>query len=93
MSDERLLARGRLVGLMEQNYAILVEIRTLAEDIRRKVPAPEEDSTDITAIKGKEAQVLLTRLIKLQEDFNRNQGRIDTINEEYGFTNEHPNGF
>ncbi len=85
MSNERLIARGRLQELKQSNYALLIEIRTLTDDIRRKIPTPEENSTDISIIKSKEAQVLVTRLIIIQEEFMLTQNRIEAIIEEFDF--------
>ena len=85
MSNERLIARGRLEELKKDNYALHVEIRTLADDIRRKIPTPQENSTDISIVKGREAQILLARLVKIQKEFIQTQNLIEAIIEEYDF--------
>ncbi len=69
MSNEKLIARGMLEELKEKRFALITEIRTLADDIRRMVPTPPADSKDISLIKSKEAMVLLKRLILLQDKY------------------------
>lgn len=85
MSNERLIARGRLEEFKRNNYALHVEICTLADDIRRKVPTPQEYSTDISLTNSREAKILLERLIKIQEEFVETQNLIEKIIEEYNF--------
>lgn len=85
MGNERLIARGRLEELKENRFSLLVEIRTLTEDIRRKIPTPVLDCNDISIIKTKEAKVLLQRLSVLQDELTSVIDMIVRIIEEYGF--------
>ena len=85
MSNERLIARGRLEELKSSNYALLVEIRTLADDIKRKIPTPETNCTDTSNIKSKDAKILIERLIIIQDEFTQAHNLIAKINKEYNF--------
>lgn len=85
MENEKLIARGRLEELKEKRFSLLVEIRTLTEDIRRKIPTPSLDCNNISIIKTKEAKVLLQRIDVLQDELKSVIDMIGKIIKEYGF--------
>ncbi|MEW5804318.1 MAG: hypothetical protein AB1847_19665 [bacterium] len=85
MDQERLLARGEFEELKDQHNASLLEIRSLIQELHRKMPVPDPDFRNISSLDTRAAQVLLDRIKELQTRINDLDSKIGKLAQKWNF--------
>lgn len=88
MDQERLLARGEFEELKDELSSIYTQIRTLSQDIHRKLPIPDIPKSiisDISKFDIKGARALLNSLEELIEKYELIENKLKNISSKWGF--------
>jgi len=85
MDQERLLARGEFEELKDQLSNINIQIRTIVQDIYRKLPVPDISCNTTSTLDVTSAKALLCNLEKLAEECNALNGKVNMLNNKWKF--------
>jgi len=85
MDQERLLARGEFEELKDQLSNINIQIRTIVQDIHRKLPVPDISCNTASILDVASAKVLICNLEKLVKEYDDLNRKINMLNNKWKF--------